>query len=215
MISQFTRAVARGAAICACLAACSAEPPPAAPAPTATAVVPAPTPAAPGSIPKAGALPGDIARLIAIANEDFAASRFVSPPTANALEGFLEVRDLDPDNASVREAMGDLYPVATAAVSAALAQRDLGEAERILALVERAMPDALGVADLRKEVDALKAGETARNPGAGDAPAQGDVAVGDPAAPPVVPAGEGAPPADQGSPTGSEPAAPQTGGLPP
>ena len=163
------------AVLAVCLCACSEDAlPPEARPPVAAPVKPTPVAQAALPIAKPGSRPGDIARLITIANEDFAASRFVSPPSANALEGFLEVRELDPDNGSVREAMGDLYPLATAAVREAIDARDLVEAERILALVERGMAGALGVAELRAELDGLKAAESSRDSSVDAVPADGE-----------------------------------------
>ncbi len=205
--------------LCAVLAlslcACGEDPPP----PKARSAVAAPakpTPVVQAARPiaKPGSRPGDIARLIAIANEDFAASRFVSPPSANALEGFLEVRELDPDNGSVREAMGDLYPLATAAVREAIDARDLAEAERILALVERGMAGALGVAELRTELNGLKAAESGRDGSSDEVPAATDSTQPSTAMADKPTAAETAENAAQRTPPGSAPVS-ASGTVPP
>lgn len=156
------------------VAGCGSEQPaPAAAPPVAAAPVAAPAPIRHSK-------EEDVAKLTAIANEDFAAARYFSPPTANALEGFLAVRKLDPDNAGVREAIAELFPLAADGAQAALDAGTLDEAQRIIDLLDRAAPDALGLADLKTQLARLREPPAAPEPAvagppdpAPDAPAEG------------------------------------------
>jgi hypothetical protein len=166
---------------CALLAACGTDAPPA-PAQPASAVRASPTPvvapaaAAPATQPD----PKRIAALLAIAQEDFVAGRYVSPPDANALQGYLDVRALDPDNPHVREALVDLYPFAAQKAELALAGGDSAEAARIVALLKLAAPEALGLAELDQRVSAAQAAPVIEGPpeaAPADAPVAGEPAV--------------------------------------
>lgn len=185
---------------CALLAACGSDP---APAPSTPAARPAAAQAPAANRPAPKPDPRRITALLAIAQEDFVAGRYVSPPDANALQGYLDVRALDPDNPHVRVALVDLYPFAADQAKRALADGDTAEAARIVDLLKQAAPEALGLAELDQQVAAAQAAPTIEGPPEAPA-APAPPAEAPPAEAPV--AGEPvAAPAPGGSPSGSAP----------
>jgi protein TonB len=137
--------------VASCLAACDRAAPT-----TASPAVPAPSPGPLAISPQPATAPADtdLGELIAAANAEFRRGRYAAPAGANALEGFLAVRERDPGNPGALEALVDLYPFALATAGTALAAGDREETRRILALLDRAAPESLGVRELRARLDA-------------------------------------------------------------
>jgi protein TonB len=132
------------AAIAMLVAACGHDAPQTAARPPRAAVAPtAPTAPAVQSV-------GD---LVARANRAFAEQRYVAPAGDNALELFLRVRELDAQHAGAQEALVELFPLTVSAIKAQLAREEYDEATRAMALLERAMPESMAVADLRADLD--------------------------------------------------------------
>jgi hypothetical protein len=187
---------------CALLAGCGEDPPPPA-APTAAArpAAAAAQPPAPAVAPAKKPDPRRITAMLAIAREDFVAGRFVSPPDANALQGYLDVRALDPDNDTVRVALVDLYPIAAEQAEKALAAGDPAEAARIVALLKLAAPESLGLDGLDQRIGAAQAASAEAAP---EAAADGPESTPDatPAAQPATApvAADGASPPPPGTP---------------
>jgi protein TonB len=133
------------------------------PAPAATTPAPAAGPAAAGAAPAATTpapapqvaklpVPELLKRATAAVGED----RLVSPAADNAIEYYLAVIEEEPNNVQATQALVDLFPLAASIAERSIAQRDVPEAERIVALLERASPDSYTVSTIKTKVDQLK-----------------------------------------------------------
>lgn len=91
--------------------------------------------------------------LLQRANAAFAAERMVAPPGDNALEFTLAARELDPNSERVREGINDLYPLVVAAIERDLRAGREAEAMRVIALLERAVPNSLAARQFRTRID--------------------------------------------------------------
>ncbi|MFY2763748.1 energy transducer TonB [Arenimonas sp. MALMAid1274] len=125
----------------------------------------APTPAAssttpPAQAPAAPTPPAitDEAGLRAAAAKALAEQRIYTPAGDNAIEHYLALRSLKPDDGALAIALLELLPYALIGSEQALARGDLGEARRLLDIVERADPQAPALTRLR---DSLVAAEAA------------------------------------------------------
>lgn len=125
-------------AVGALLAACAKAPsdPTGRPAakPSIIAAIP---PSTATAAPSSAATESDSALLYQRANQAEREGRIVSPEGDNAFELLLTLRETAPDNASYRNALFDLMPLADRAIRHALQQNDLAEAERLTAMVSR------------------------------------------------------------------------------
>jgi|GEM_PF-2935816 len=101
------------------------------------------------------------ADLLARANAAFAADRMVAPAGDNALEWTLAAGAIDPDSARVREGINDLYPLVVAAIERDIRSDREAEALRVIALLERAMPNSLAARQLRAKLDRRNGSSTA------------------------------------------------------
>jgi protein TonB len=113
------------------------------------APVAAPAAAPPPRLTDAEALAPEVSRLLAEGNEAFAASQFVTPPGASALERYISALQLDPANVGAKEAIVEVFPLGVAAAEKAIASGERLEAARIIALLQRASPDSLPVRALQ------------------------------------------------------------------
>lgn len=92
----------------------------------------------------------------------FRDGRLFEPAGDNALEHYVDVLAIEPDDPSAREALSDLFPLALARAEAAADQGALGESRRILDLLERAIAGSAAVAALRQRLE--RAFETSASP---------------------------------------------------
>jgi protein TonB len=83
----------------------------------------------------------------------FRDGRLFEPAGDNALEHYVAVLAIEPDDPSAREALSDLFPLALARAEAAADQGALDESRRILDLLERAIAGSAAVAALRQRLD--------------------------------------------------------------
>ena len=90
--------------------------------------------------------------LVIQANEAFRRGAFVAPIGDNALELLLAARELDPGDTSVDVAILELFPIALSIADAQVAKGNRGEAARIVALIDRAVPNSTTVAKLRRQL---------------------------------------------------------------
>lgn len=95
---------------------------------------------------------GSTRSLVVQANEAFRRGAFVSPAGDNALELLIAARDLDPSDRSVEVALLELFPIALAAADAHVVAGRRGEAARIVALIDRAVPNSTTVARMRRQL---------------------------------------------------------------
>jgi hypothetical protein len=115
------------------------------------------SPAATGApdTPRVDSLPsggGSTRSLVVQANEAFRRGAFVAPVGDNALELLIAARDVDPSDASVEVALLELFPIALAAADAQIAAGRRSEAARIVALIDRAVPNSTTVARMRRQL---------------------------------------------------------------
>lgn len=101
----------------------------------------------------------DEARLRAAIARAQAEQRFHSPAGNNALEGYLALRTLRPDDADLAIAMMEMLPYAVIASEQAMARADFAEARRLADLIARADPQAPALPRLRHAIAAREAAE--------------------------------------------------------
>lgn len=123
------------------LAACSDSAPPAEPASPAAA-----------EAPVVGAAPVDEAGLRQAAASALSEQRYYAPAGANAIEHYLALRRLRPEDRDLATALLELLPYALIATEQSVARGDFAEARRLIALVEQADPQAPSLPRLRDSV---------------------------------------------------------------
>jgi protein TonB len=128
------------------LSACSGESPP---APSASAPPAAAEAAAPAAAPIT-----DEAGLRAAAAKALSEQRFYAPAGNSALDHYLALREMRPDDADLATAMLELLPYAVIGIEQAVARQELAEAQRVLGLLERADPQAPSLMRLRDSIAA-------------------------------------------------------------
>ena len=143
----FRRALAAALTL-ALMAGCSSEAPAPAPAPEAAPATAA-APPAPAITDEAG--------LRAAAAQALSEQRFHAPAGNNAIEYYLALRDLKPDDVAIDTALLEMLPYALIGSEQATARGDVAEARRLLALVERADPQAPSLTRLRDGIVAAEA----------------------------------------------------------
>lgn len=153
------------------------EPQPAAPASTATPAATAPVTATTPAATPTEAAPADAATPTEAAPNDAAAAamaamaipdllkaanlavdeqRLVSPPGNNAVEYFLAVAEREPGNMQATQALVDIFPMVATVAEREIAQRRVEEAERIVALLDKASPGSYTVTTIRTKLDAAR-----------------------------------------------------------
>jgi periplasmic protein TonB len=123
------------------LAACSDEQP-AAPTATAPATAPAATPDTPAAEATPPAPTETVEQLSERADDAVVEQRLFIPAGDNAFELYLKVLEAKPDHTNARNAIIDLYPYAVMHVEQRLGANDAADAARVLALMEKANPQA-------------------------------------------------------------------------
>ena len=113
----------------------------------------------------------DEAGLRAAAAKALTEQRFYTPAGNSALDHYLALRDVRPDDADLATALLELLPYTVIGIEQAVARQDLAEARRLLALLERADPQAPSLARLR---EGIVAAETASETAAAEALAQAE-----------------------------------------
>jgi protein TonB len=133
------------------LAACSDSAPPAEPA----------TPAAAQELIVAAA-PVDEAGLRQAAASALSEQRFYAPAGDNAIEHYLALRRLRPEDRDLATALLELLPYALIATEQAVGRGDFDEARRLIVLIEQADPQAPSLPRLRESVVVAEAAATQR-----------------------------------------------------
>lgn len=133
------------------LSACNKEP--AAPAATAPASVAAPAaaPAAAAST-KVSTMSAD--ELREAARKAYAENRLYAPAQDSAIEYYLALRDKAPGDAAVSSALIDLLPMTVIATEQSVTREDFPEAQRLVALIEKAEPQHPALARLKDNIAA-------------------------------------------------------------
>ncbi|HET6603098.1 MAG TPA: energy transducer TonB [Xanthomonadaceae bacterium] len=78
--------------------------------------------------------------------------RWFAPPGDNAMELYLDLLQIQPNDVSAREAVSESMPYAVLAAERALAARDHDETERLIALIRRADERAPSLGRLEREL---------------------------------------------------------------
>ena len=128
------------------LVACSGEAPQ---APSASVTDPGTAPAAAPITDEAG--------LRAAAAKALSEQRFYAPAGNSALDHYLALRELRPDDGNLATALLELLPYAVIGIEQAVARQELDEARRLLGLLERADPQAPSLARLRDSIASAEA----------------------------------------------------------
>ncbi|GAB3511275.1 energy transducer TonB [Pseudoxanthomonas daejeonensis] len=147
--------------LCACLmlaavlGACSKqeEAAPAATTPAAAnqpAATPAATPPAPAVAATVQAMGAD--QLRDAASQALRENRMYAPAGDNAMEYYLALRDKLPDDAAVSSALTDLMPYTLIAAEQAVAREQFEEAQRLVALIEKADKTAPALPRIRQSI---------------------------------------------------------------
>lgn len=130
---------------------------PQATAPAAPAAPQAQVEAAPAPAPVA-AIPEDmsVADMLGAARQALTDERVVTPAGNSAMEYYLAVLAKEPNNPTAAQALVDVYPMAVSVAEREIVARRLDEADRIIALLDRASPNSFSVRSLRERVDAAR-----------------------------------------------------------
>jgi protein TonB len=131
---------------------------------------PAPTAAAPNAkTAPAGAAPGAAAgtaeepvpeltkeQLLREAGLALRENRLVAPAGNNALEYYLRILDKDPNNATAKDALREMFPIVTGPVEQSINNGGLDEATRVINLLAKADPNNYTLTILRGKLDLKK-----------------------------------------------------------
>lgn len=118
-----------------------------------------------GTEPAAGASPQVVAPaspevtvsdLLAAANRAVNEERLVAPAGDNAIEYYLQVLGKEANNVSATQALVDLFPLAAGNAEREIANRNLDEAARIVALLDQASPGSYTVSTLKSKLNATR-----------------------------------------------------------
>lgn len=156
--------ISSGSRLCACLllalalGACSRQ------EPAAPAQAPATTPetaAAATAAPPAPAVAATVQAMGAdqlreAASQALRENRMYAPAGDNAMEYYLALRDKLPDDASVSSALTDLMPYSVIAAEQAVAREQFDEAQRLVALIEKADGAAPALPRIRQSIAATQ-----------------------------------------------------------
>ena len=140
MLVSTRRALCAGFAVLL-VAACSNPAPVPEASPEATSAA---APAAPAITDEAG--------LRAAASLALSEQRIYTPAGNSAIDHYLALRALRPDDANLATALMELLPYAVIATEQAVARQDTAEARRLLSLLERADPQAPALGRLRDTI---------------------------------------------------------------
>lgn len=165
------RRSALGAALLCLLTACSGES-----APETTPSEPQAATAADPAAPAAEAT----ATVAQRAESALRAQRLFTPPGDNAFELFLQATVEQPDDVQLAYALRDLVPYAVLHIEQRIAAGDQAEAERVLALLERAEANAPALPRLQRALQRLAeaaADEAARESAEAEPPASAQAAT--------------------------------------
>lgn len=122
---------------------------------TAKIVAPAPGVNAPASEP-ATAPEMTVDELYTAARKALAENRMAAPAGDNALEYYLKIRELQPDNAGASDALRELFPYAVGAAETEIDNGSYGEATRIINLLAKADSTNYSLTILRSKLEANK-----------------------------------------------------------
>lgn len=109
-------------------------------------------------------IPQDIDALRASAEKAMQEQRLYAPAGSNAMEYYLTLRSKLPGDATVSSALTDLMPYALIATEQDIASGNVGEAQRLFALMERVDPQAPALPRLRDAITQMAAAPASDTP---------------------------------------------------
>jgi len=121
-----------------------------------------PTPAAPVAEKPGDAAPAPAAEALSVdqlykeARAAMSEDRMVAPAGNNALEYYLRILSIQPDDSGARDALRELFPFATAGAEDQINQGNFDEATRIMNLLAKADPSNYTLTILRSKLDAKR-----------------------------------------------------------
>jgi protein TonB len=95
--------------------------------------------------------------LLKAASQAVDEQHLVTPPGSNAIEYYLAVTEREPNNMQATQALVDIFPMVATVAEREIAQRRVDEADRIVALLDRASPGSYTVTTIRTKLDAARA----------------------------------------------------------
>lgn len=98
----------------------------------------------------------DLEKLITEAKAAYQKEQYVDPEGANAVELYLRVLELDPNNRVAQEALLEVMPYATDRADQYISERNIPQAERALALLKRADPNSVILTSLAGKIEQIK-----------------------------------------------------------
>ena len=99
----------------------------------------------------------EIARLLALADEDFSAGRLINPPGVNALEHYINILKIDPDNSAARAGKDKIFQHFLQSADSSIKEQHFDEAERALQKADITEPDSREVKLARLRLDEARA----------------------------------------------------------
>ncbi len=87
-----------------------------------------------------------------MANAAYQGNRIVTPVGDNALEHALRARQANADSAGASELLTDIMPLVTTQVQAMISARQFVEADRVIALLQKAHPNSLTTLSLSRQL---------------------------------------------------------------
>lgn len=118
-----------------------------------------------GTAPAAGASPqvvaptapeATVSDLLSAATRAVNEERLVAPAGDNAIEFYLQVLTKEANNVTATQALVDLFPLAAGNAEREIANRNLDEATRIVALLDQASPGSYTVSTLKSKLNATR-----------------------------------------------------------
>ncbi len=148
--------------LAAAVGACSKQEEPA--AGTTSGSTAAETPAAPPAPAVAAKVQGMGAdELRESATQALRENRMYAPAGDNAMEYYLALRDKLPDDATVASALTDLMPYTVIATEQAVTREQFDEAQRLVALIEKADPNTPALPRIRQSISTAQAAVAQRS----------------------------------------------------
>jgi len=99
----------------------------------------------------------EITKLLKLAEEDISANRFIDPPGVNALEHYLKILELAPDNSAAQAGKQSIFQHFLQSAEAFIKEQQFDEADRALLKADITEPDSREVKLARLRLDNAKA----------------------------------------------------------
>jgi periplasmic protein TonB len=101
-------------------------------------------------------IPATVPELLSNASAAFSQDRLVAPEGDNAIEYYLAVLNQEKDNVQATQGLVDLFPLGVSIAEKEIAARNVGEAARIVALLDESSPGSYTVQKLKSRLAAAQ-----------------------------------------------------------